>query len=169
MSGKSVPLSVRLSSDEAAFLAGYNPPGAVTLSEKVRAIISETQQRHASERDFAQSLTFATDLLAPTVRRLKTIEARNAMRSELVSNLTHWLPGVIATLLASVPVDSDETAKKSLGLLEAALADQIFTLLEQTLRLGVTGESPCYDPKVVLQRTDTLVKLSEIIKNIGNK
>ncbi len=169
MPDKSVSLSVRLTADDAAFLAGYDPPGATTLSEKVRTFIAEARQRRAGSESYVDSLSYTEGLMAPAMRRLREIEAAHDMHSELLLALGHWLPDATATLISSVPASEGEGGAEELRKLEAKLADRIFALIEQVLRLGVTGESPCYDPAVVVRRASTVVELSEIIRDSCNK
>jgi len=164
MPEKTVPLSVRLSSDEAAFLAGYNPPGATTLSEKLRAMIAATRRDLAKPDDFASHLDHFEDRLSVPVRRLRRAEHAVGMHSDLLMHFAHWLPEAIASFTAKVPIDEDSNVKEQLVRLEMEIADQVFTLFEQVLRLNVTGDSPCYDRKIINKRATSVVKLSELIK-----
>ncbi len=169
MPEKSVSLSVRLSTDEATFLAGYNPPGATTLSEKIRSIIAETKQRHTVGQNYDDNLKVAQNLLATSVQRLRETEEAHDKHSELVFTLLHWLPDTIAHMMSNIPTATDDEAIKKLAKLEVAAADRVFALMEQVLRLGVTGESPCYDTSIIVNRASTVVKLGEIIKNTSNR
>ena len=164
MSGKSVSISVRLSPEEAAFLAAYKSDGATTLSEKLRAVISEARQRRAGNESYAECLAFVEDLLAPSMHRLREVEAAQKQHSELLLNFVHWLPDIVAYWMVSVPEDDDPEAKAKLSELEAAIAKRVFVLIEQVLRLSVTGESPCYDPTIVAQHMPPIIKLNDIIK-----
>ncbi|NKB60099.1 MAG: hypothetical protein GKS00_27625 [Alphaproteobacteria bacterium] len=165
MPGKSVSLSVRLSPEEAAFLATYKSEGATTLSEKLRAIISEARQRRAGSESYAECLGFTEELLAPSMHRLREAESAEGMHSELLLNFVHWLPDIVATSMVNVPEAADADAAERLEKLEAAIAKRIFVLIEQVLRLGVTGESPCYDPAIIAQRMPAIIKLNDIIKH----
>ena len=169
MPDKSVSLSVRLTSDEAAFLAGYTPQGATTLSEKVRTVIAEAKQRRAGSENYADSLSFTEGLMGPAMHRLREIEAAHNIHSELLLALGHWLPDATASLIANVPSTRDKQGAEKLKKLEAMVADRVFALIEQILRLAVTGQSPCYDPSVVVSRTSTVVDLSEIIKHSSSR
>ncbi|MBK17876.1 MAG: hypothetical protein CMM52_03425 [Rhodospirillaceae bacterium] len=169
MPDKSVSLSVRLSSKDAAFLADYDAQGATSLSEKVRSIIAEARQRNAGNKSYDDSLYFAEGLIGPALHRLRELEAKQQMHSELLLALNHWLPDAMASLISGVPEKGGEDTADELVKLEAVMADRIFFLSEQILRLGVTGESPCYDPSVVNDRASTVVRLSQIIKDTCNK
>ncbi len=164
MPGKSVSLSVRLSPEEAAFLAAYKSPGATTLSEKLRAVISEARKRRAGSENYAECLAFVEELLAPSLHRLRETETAAGLHSELLLNFAHWLPDVVAYSMVNVPDADEPDAAERLANLEAAIADRIFVLIEQVLRLGVTGESPCYDPTIITKRMPAIIKLNDIIK-----
>ncbi len=163
MPGKSVPLSVRLTPEEASFLAGYEAPNSRTLSEKVRAIIAEAKEQQTGNVDYASSLAFTTRLLSPALACLREAEDREKAHSELLAILMHWLPEVTALLLAHT--NRTDGSIDNLETLEADVADRTFSLFEQILRLGVTGESPCYDPMAIIRRVNTIVKLSEIVNH----
>lgn len=169
MPEKSVTISVRLSSDDAAFLADYNSHGATTLSEKVRSIIAEAKQKGSIDQSYDESWNRAQSNLAPAMRQLREVEEAHNIHSELLSGLAHWLPDTTAHLNSSVPRSTDKDTVEKLQKLESITADKVFALVEQVLRLGVTGESPCYDPSVIVKRTSTVVRLCEIIKDTGNQ
>lgn len=164
MPGKSVSLSVRLSPEEATFLASYNPPGATTLSEKLRAMIAEAQHNQGKSADFASSLGFYEERMAVPIRRIKEAENQIECHSELLALFAYWLPDAIANFTAKAPAVEDKDLKAKLLNFEAGVNERIFVLIEQVLRLTVTGESPCYDPYVINNRAEVVVKLGELIK-----
>lgn len=164
MPGKSVSLSVRLSPDEATFLASYNPPGATTLSEKLRAMIAEAQHGQGRATDFSSCLGFYEEKMAAPVRRIKEAENQIERHSELLAVFAYWLPDAIANFTAKAPATDEEDLNERLLNFEAGVNERIFILIEQVLRLSVTGESPCYDPYVINNRAEVVVKLGELIK-----
>ena len=169
MPDKSVSLSVRLTANDAAFLAGFNPPGATTLSEKVRTIIAEARRRRAGSERYADNLYFMEELLSSAMHRLRETEAEKDMHSELMLALGHWLPDAMASLMSGVPASDSENNTEELKKLEAVMADRVFALIEQVLRLAVTGRSPCYDPAVVTDRASEVIRLSEFIKESSTR
>ena len=50
--GKSVPFSVRLTSEDAEYVAALQIPGAVTSSDKIRHIISDARKRREAPNQF---------------------------------------------------------------------------------------------------------------------
>ncbi|MCY3885952.1 MAG: hypothetical protein OXG24_13680 [Gammaproteobacteria bacterium] len=163
MAGRSIPLSVRISADDATFLASFNANGAATLSEKVRSLISEAKQRHLGEEDYAQSLEFIQETLAPSFARLRNLESQNDKHSALLAIFAHWIPDIIAYWMAGVPQEDSPDAAENLMELEAAIANRIFDLIESVLRLGVLPKSRCYQPEIIAQHMAPILELNNII------
>lgn len=157
---KSIPISVRLSEDDAAFLAGLTIPGAHTPSDKLRSIISETRRRMDGVEDFSDCAELLRDMIAPTTRRIREANKQLHLRSELLDRLADWLPETMAYLMTTLPEGS--TDKKSLHQLEAGVADRAVALLENILRLGVTQQAPCYDEALLANRLTSILELAHI-------
>mgnify|MGYP000078054335 CR=1 FL=1 len=165
MSGKSVAVSVRLSNEEAAFLAAFEASGATTLSDKLRSMITEARRRGELGKNYADSLRYVDALLAPTLHGIREAEAELGLHSALLLQLAHWLPDAIAFLIAGAPTDGEGMAETDLRRLEAGAADRVFDMMENTLRLGVTGTSPCYDADTIARRYESVAKLIDLIKH----
>ena len=161
MSGKTVPMSVRLSHADAEFLARLSIAGAVTPSEKLRAVLAETRRRHEGQQDFAGCVTLIEDMLSPALGRLREQELNRQMHSEFLAKLYSWLPAAAALLVTGIRNDGENG--EALGRLEASLADRVFSLIEASLRLGLTTRSPCYDPGLIAERVDGVLELAELI------
>jgi phage shock protein A len=152
-----------LSTDDAAFLAQYRAPGATTLSEKIRAVIDETRRRDLGSGDYASSLARVDEQLAKPLNRLRGLESESGLHSEFLVQVASALPDLIAYFMVNVPVADEQNVEQKLQKLEAGIADRVFGLMEQVLRLGVTGKSPCYDPDIVGKRAENIEKLSSYI------
>lgn len=164
MPGKSIPLSVRLTPEDATFLAELRISGATTPSDKLRALIQETRRRKVGVTNYQEALTIFEELLSDTLHRVREVEIAEGLHSELIVQLVGWLPDVMAYLtVRAAEVDVDDTAAK-LRRLEAGLADRVIALIEQVLRLGVTSRNPCYDPSAITSRVGPVVELSELIR-----
>src|SRR4051812_45976821 len=100
---KSIPISARLTEDDAAFLAGLTIPGANTPSDKLRSIISETRRRMDGVEDFSDCAELLRDMLAPTTRRIRETNKQLHVRSELIDRLAEWLPEAAAYLMTTLP------------------------------------------------------------------
>jgi len=170
MSEKSVSLSVRLSPDESTFLATYNPPGATTLSEKLRAMIAEAQRNRTGHDDFTTCLDFFEDQISGPARAVREAEHATGLHSELLALFSRWMPEAIAVFCSGAPDEApDDDNAEQLANLEQEIADRVFTLFEQMLRLNVTGESPCYNPHVISKRSSIVVKLCDMTKLSSNQ
>ncbi len=168
MPGKSVQLSVRISEADATFLAGLNIPGAVTPSDKLRALIGEARRRYQETNDYGACLSFLQDLVGPVDRKVLSEEKSAGVHSALVTHILHWLPETTAFALAGMPDAGEAEAADpadALRSLEAGLADRVFSLTEETLRMGVTSRNPCYDPNTINQRIEPVLELSNVLKS----
>jgi len=162
MSMKSIPISVRLTEDDAAFLAGLTVPGANTPSDKLRSIISETRRRMDGVEDFSDCAELFRDMFAPTIRKVREANKQLNVRSELLDRLAEWLPEMAAYFMTTLP--SGKIDKKALLELESGAADRIAALLEGFLRMGVTSQAPCYDDKLLAPRLPIILELAQIAK-----
>lgn len=168
MPDKSVQLSVRISDSDATFLAGLNIPGAVTPSDKLRALIVEARQRHQETNDYGACLSFLQELVGPVDRKVWTEEKSAGVHSALVTHVLRWLPETTAFALAGISGaegTGTAAATETLKSLEAGLADRVFALTEETLRMGVTSRNPCYDPDTINQRIEPVLELSDVLKS----
>ena len=162
MPSKTKQVGVRLTDDEAAFLAGYQADNATTPSEKLRAIIDEARQRHLGTEDYVGSLKLVTELLEPTVRIVRNSENTQRMHSELVTRLNEWVPECMAYLIASNGSDTD-LDREQLIEIEAALAQRVFVLIQSVLQLAVTRRAPMYDGTVLTRDIEPVLELAEVV------
>jgi hypothetical protein len=161
MSGKSIPLSFRVTDDDAEFLSGLEIPGAVTPSEKLRALITRARLEHEKERTYEGSLLRVRELLEPTSHALRAHELSSRQRSELMADTLYWLPDLVAYLMAG-----PETTRKGtedMRSYAAGVAHRIFRFIEAIMRLGVTAKAPCYDPDLVANGLAGTLELSQVI------
>ena len=161
MAGKTVPLSVRVSDDDAEFLAGLEISGATTPSEKLRAILANERTRWERAQDPAEAAEFIRDLLRPAQRRVRRLEADAHKSSDAVLKLYERLPELTASAFAGPAGDADG---KSLAAFEARLLDQVFALLQEILELGLLSHSRCYDPQAIASRLSPVLELVELMR-----
>jgi hypothetical protein len=170
MSTKTVALSVRVDSDDAAFLDAIEIGGADTASEKLRALIADARTRHEAGRSFESSLSLLRELLEPVSQTLRARELAQRQRSELIADTLYWLPDVLAFLMAGPAPRAGKGEAKDLIEFEAGVAQRIFHFIEAVLRLGVTARAPCYEPEVVTQGLAGTLELAQmIIQHRGRK
>ncbi|OIO57460.1 MAG: hypothetical protein COX57_00015 [Alphaproteobacteria bacterium CG_4_10_14_0_2_um_filter_63_37] len=159
---KSVPISFRISPDEAEFLARLRVPNATTPSEKLRAILQETRKRAEGPVDYAEALSESVRTLAPVFQALQAAESDHEHYSDLVALIRDWLPECLAfvqTQAGRISSPSPDT----LALFERGLADRLFRLSEGLFKLALTPQCHCYDPEVVAVRMARLRGLIALV------
>ena len=160
---KSIPLSVRVSPEDADFIAGMDIAGAETPSEKVRALLADARRRHQGFTDYSSCLGMVQEMLAPTLQRLRAAEHRERVHSELVLELAQWMPEALAFLLTDLVDASGD--RESLQAFEEGVAERLFRLIENVVRMAVTTECRGYDPAVVSARMGPVFELVEVIRS----
>ena len=163
---KSVPLSVRVSPEDVDFIAGVDIAGAETPSEKVRALLAEARKRHQGFSDYSSCVGMVQEMLAPTLQRLRAAEHQENVHSELVLELTQWMPEALAFLLTDL-VDATEDRAR-LQAFEQGVAERLFRLIENVVRMNVTDECRGYDPAVVSSRMGPVFELVDVIRSKPN-
>ena len=160
--GNFVPLSVRVSPADAAFIEQMDIEGAATPSEKVRALLAEARKRHEGFSDYSSCLGMVQEMLAPTHQRLRAAEHRERVHSELVLELTQWMPEALAYLLTSL--DEEVPERGELEAFEQGVAERLFRLIENVIRMNVTERCRGYDPDVVSKRIAPVIELVRVIQ-----
>jgi hypothetical protein len=147
---KSISLSVRIPEEDANFLAGLSIEGAVTPSDKLRAVIRDARIRAAMTQSYAEALAQANDTLKPVGLAIREAENVSGQHSEVLEKFLPWLAEAFALTVSSrTPKPSDQ--ENAMQALEAAVANRIFRLFEFTLRIAATEVGPCYD-KTLMSR-----------------
>ena len=161
---KSVPLSVRVSPEDAAFLEGLRIDDAHSASEKLRALVRNERRRREGYQDYRRVLGLVRETFAPTLDRIQAAENREGAHSEFVHLLLEWFPDALAVALTGMANPAPGTARDELREMEARLADRLFWLMESVVRMGVTPRMRGYDPELIQQRVEPLLELLEVIR-----
>ena len=154
-------VSARLSAEDLQWLSALELPGAVTPSDKLRALIAQMRKQHEGALDYTACLAWLRDLLAPFVIALRGIEHRERTHSEAVGAIIAWAPQVMATILSARDFGEDDVARARE--VEDALVQSCFRLLVALLRLGVTPAAECYTPDVVEKHLPRIIELVQLI------
>jgi hypothetical protein len=160
--GLSKLLSVRLTDEDAVFLSALQVDGAVTASDKVRALIREARLKAEAPADMSNALALSRTLLDGPGRALRAAEDRADARSDVAKGLMLSLEEMLALAVTA----ESELAAGDLAALtrfEAKLTDRAARLTEALLRWGVTPSAPAYDPKVVRERLTPLIDLMRLL------
>lgn len=159
---KSIPLSVRISDADAAFLAMYQAEGATTPSEKLRAILAAARRRHDGARDFDGCSSVVEDMLRPAIHRVRNAQRDAGLRSDLVFKIYDRMPELVAELVAAAPEDAQDGP--ALRKFERALADQVFALMEEILDMGLTSRSRTFDPELIKEKLAPILEILELVR-----
>lgn len=163
---KSIPISVRISQDEAETLARMRISNATTPSEKLRALITEAHHRQQGPADYVESITQVQQWLAPMFESVLVAESSLDQHSDIVALLREWLPDLLAQLRF---VGSGATAREAgltleeLRSLEKGIADRLFRLIERVLQLALISRCHCYDSELITKRMELIQELAAII------
>lgn len=158
---KTVPLSVRVSHEDAEFIANLYIGDALTPSDKVRAIIREARKQKERKDSYEGYLATAQDSLGALLQKVKSLELDEHQHSELVAIFGDWVADAYAFVAAAQHSGDGEIL--DLKHLEEGIADRVFRLLETVARMGVTKKAPCYDPDIVSKKFIQLMELTQII------
>lgn len=166
MSTKTVPLSVRVSLDDAEYISNLSIPGATTPSDKLRATISSARQRAEGLQDYEGCLLNFFELSDPSLMRLRKLEHKLGIHSELLFKVVQWAEETLAYVTSSVPRDelSPEVAQE-LQSLERGVADKTLGLIEAVMRMGIVSNSNLYNPTVVSARVMPVLEIAAVIES----
>lgn len=165
MPGKNIPLSVRVSEEDADFLATFEVDGATTPSEKLRALIASAKARKAEGRSYEANLALVRELLESVSQSLRARELATRQRSELIADTLYWLPDLVAFLMTGPGGKPSKHDARDMIEFEAGVAQRIFHFIEAVLRLGVTARAPCYRPGVISEGLAGTLELAQLILN----
>lgn len=163
----SVPLSVRVSQEDATFIAKLKMDDAVTPSDKVRAIIKHARERFEQKQDYEGMIDLAKDVFRDEREAIKKFELESKQHSELLAMFSVWLEEAFAFYGSAVDttINPDKPADKDFKALEEECAKRIFRLLDMVTRMGVTKNAPCYEPKVIHRHYKPLLELTEMVSD----
>jgi hypothetical protein len=154
-------LSARIPSEDIEWLASLDIQGAVSPSDKLRALIAQMRRQHEGTLDYERSLSWLRDLVAPFVVGIRAFEHNNRMHSEVLTLASEWVPQVMATMLSERALGKD--AKKRAIDIEEIVVQRCFQLLASIMRLAVTREAACYSPAVIDKHISTVLEIAEIV------
>ena len=158
---KTIPISVRISHEDAEFIANLQIDGAVTPSDKVRRIIKETKKQKEQTVNYEGCLKMARETLKELTQQIKATEMEQKQHSELVNVFNDWITESYA-YVASAKHEIDE-GNICLSQLEEGISKRAFLLFEVIGRLGVTSKAPCYDKNIITKGFISMLELNQII------
>jgi hypothetical protein len=154
-------LSARIPSEDLEWLVGQDIQGAVSPSDKLRALIGQLRRQHEGSLDYQRSLAWLRDLVAPFVNAVRALEHHNRMHSEVLTLVTEALPPILATLLSERGLTPDAKARATE--VEEIVVQRCLQLLASILRLAVTRDAACYNPRVIDTHVAPVLEIAEIV------
>ncbi len=160
---KSVPVSVRVSPEDAEFIASLKIEDAVTPSDKIRALIKRARLLESREKSYEGALSTFQAQFRAVLNQLAQQEEQDKTHSELVRLFLDWL--IEADAYAASPPLSKDSKKRAFELkrFEKGVMERSLRLCETVIRLGITKAAPCYDPEIVSQNIDRVLDLSTVV------
>ena len=160
---KSVPVSVRVSPEDAEFIASLKIEDAVTPSDKIRALIKRARLLESREKSYEGALSSFQAQFRAVLNQLAQHEQQEELHSELVRLFLDWL--VEADAYASSPPLNNDTQTRAADLMrfEQGVMERTLRLCETVIRLGITKTAPCYDPDIVSHNIDRVLDLSAVV------
>ena len=158
-----IPISVRISQEDADFIAELKIEGANTPSEKIRELLTQARLAHSQTHDYGTALAAQEQFFQVARRDVLHAEEEWGIHSHIVARLFEQLPDFAATLAADLPENAQAADLKRY---ECELMRRIVRLTDSILQLAVTGKGAAYDD-TVLQQLENTLKLAKIVQQAG--
>ncbi|WP_153717848.1 hypothetical protein [Eikenella corrodens] len=158
-----IPISVRISQEDADFIAEFKIEGANTPSEKIRELLTQARLAHSQTHDYSTALAAQEQFFQVARRDVLHAEKEWGIHSHIVARLFEQLPDFAATLAADLPENAQAADLKRY---ECELMRRIVRLTDSILQLAVTGKGAAYDD-TVLQQLENTLKLAKIVQQAG--
>ncbi|WP_109078327.1 hypothetical protein [Aggregatibacter kilianii] len=160
-----IPISVRITQDDADFIANLQIDGANTPSEKIRELLKQARQSYTQSQDYGTALGRAEQFLQNAKRDLLHAEKELGVHSHILARLFELLPDLTATLATDFPSEVDLEGLKKY---EREVMWRIVRLMDSVLQLAITGKGAAFDDGVLEELENTL-NLAQIIRQHDEK
>ena len=154
-------LSARIPTEDLEWLVGLDVQGAVSPSDKLRALIGQLRRQHEGAWTTSAAWTGCAIWWRPSSAPSAAFEHENRMHSEVLTLVDGSVPQIMATLLSERGLGND--AKKRAIEVEEIVVQRCFQLLTSILRLAVTRDAACYNPKVIDAHVPPVLEIAEIV------
>lgn len=142
MATKTIPFSVRLSEEDAEFIANLKMDRVITPSDKIREIIREAKERLKNKKDFNYYLRSINELFHPIKESIRKQEFNTDNQSKLMKKIMDWLPEFCVVFLTS-----DIKSQLNLNKFEKNLIERVFELFKDIINLHLSTSAACYNPE----------------------
>jgi hypothetical protein len=154
-------VSARIPVEDLEWLATLEVQGASTPSDKLRALLSQMRRQHEGSMEYSASLHWMRDLVAPFATAIGELEHRQGKHSEVLRLMGHWVPQLMALLIAESNLGREPLRKAQE--IEEKLLTRSMQLTMGMLRLGITPSAVCYDPELLDRHLPQLIELVQVI------
>lgn len=159
--GRSVPVSVRLSPEDASFLAALEIDGCVTVSQKIRHVVSQARMAAQAKEDVTQDQEVIGQKVEPFRRKIAALEA-SGQSAVFLRQLCHWLPAVMAMIEVAGETATD------LGAIEIKARDKMLDILDHMARQALTEESLNLNSHLFSDMRPNLIEILKILAEREN-
>ncbi len=156
MNTKTTPISVRISPQDAAFIAELEIGEAETPSDKIRALLKEARESRERNNELSTYLGLVRKAVNPLFDQIKEQELAENKHSELISFFGEWIVKLLSYLATL------DGSKCDLERVEAEISTRLFRLFDFIARMGITEEAPCYDPCLISNKLPPLMEILSI-------
>ncbi|WP_374334338.1 hypothetical protein [Leeia sp.] len=156
-----MPVSGRIPEDLYQWLSTSTFEGATTMSDKLRAGLTQLKHQQEGDADYGSALERQKALAETLRRQLARLEPAQG-HSEVLATLLEHVPSLMAALASAQVLDLKDAQR-----LEDQLIQRSMQLLENLLRQAVTRQARAYDPDVVTRRITPILELATIIQQQG--
>ena len=102
-----IPVSVRITQEDADFIAELKIEGANTPSEKIRELLKQARLAHTQTRDYGSALTAQEQFFQAAKHDVLHAEKQAGAPSHIVPPLFGQLPDLGPTLPPDLPTEPD--------------------------------------------------------------
>jgi hypothetical protein len=154
---RSVPVSVRITQEDAEYISALKIDGATTPSDKIRSIITSARQSSARENTYSTYLNQFQQLL--NITNFHELEFELNEHSEFIESLLSWLPTMMAYFILNQP-KKDQTDLEALKLLEKDLCNKVFRLIESMMYTSVKTGKVAYNENLFSEMVSEIAQLA---------
>jgi hypothetical protein len=159
---KTIPLSVRISHEDAEFIANITIDGAKTPSDKIRAILKEKRKSKLAGNNYSEVLTNIENYLLPISRQIKEIQHEKNTYSQVIDPIRDSLADLLAYFISSGKIIDDTLGCQEF---ENELMERVSRLFERTIHLGIIQSTNSTRKNVFRNKLNIYIQLLRLLDN----
>ncbi len=159
---KTIPLSVRITHEDAEFIAKLDIDGAKTPSDKIRAILKDKRNSDLSGNDYSEVLTNIENYLLPISRQIKQVQHDENTYSQVIEPIRDSIADLLAYFISSGKnveniLDCQE--------FENELMERVSRLFERTIHLGIIQSTNNTRKNIFRNKLNSYIQLLRLLDN----